>query len=186
MRDRRTANRKRSRTKGFSLVEMLVSLLILALMAVMVSTCVAASVQVYKKSVFASESEALSSSLNTAMSNMLYYAKYVSKDASGRVVFTSQENGVNNGCFFLKNDRLCYVTSGDNALDPNYQKMLINGGAYTSLYLKSFSLTFTPDSGSSDRGVFSASYVIGSRALTGAEKTIQCKFRSLTGELSGS
>jgi len=168
--------------KGFSLVELLACLLILALLAVMVSSSVTAAVRVYQKSVYASESEALGSTVNTAMSDILRYAKYVGQNSRNELVFTNAAYGVNNSGHFLLDDKgyVCYVPY--EGADETEQKKLINSGAYTSLYLEKLKVVFVRDAAGGDRGVFKITYTIRSHVLPDAKYEVSCSFRSLAGE----
>jgi len=182
----RRSKAEKRRKKGFSLVEMLAVLLIMAMLAVMVSTSVSAAVTAYQKNIFVSESEVLSSTINTAMSDILCYAKYVSQTTDDKVVFINAAyHIVDGGHFFLDDDgRVCYLLNENN---PENATRLINSRAYTSLYLRDLEISFSKDPSEkqgSYSGVFHVTYTICSRLLPGAEKNVSCSFRSLIGDLA--
>jgi len=175
---------KKRKKGGFSLVELLAALLIMALLAVLVSTSVNAAVVSYRKNVFVSESEVLASTVNTAMSDILCYAKYVTENNNHEVVFINANYQiVVGGHFFLNNGYICYLPYEG---DPTDKTMLVSSGAYTSLYIKDLSVEFQKDSADekSYSGIFNVSYTICSKILPGAEKKVSCSYRSLVGQLS--
>lgn len=181
MKTKRFFSKSRKR-RGFSLVEMLAALLIMALLAVMVSTSVSAAVRTYQRNIFASESEVLASTVNTAMSDILCYAKYVEKNASNQTVFINANYKIlEGGVFFVENGYIYYLPYAGN---PARKTLLVGIGSYTSLGIKDLEIAWTPDKPGANAGVFNVSYTIYSRILTGAEKKITCSFRSLVGGLA--
>ena len=153
----------------------------MALLAVMVSSSVTAASRVYRMSVFTSESQTLSSTINTALSDLLHYAMYVKTDDAGDLIFTNSAYGVNSyGQFVLSGgDRgyICYIPY-ENAPSTTW-KPLVGSKAYTSLYVTGLTARY-------DSGVFQISYTICSASLEGAQKQVSCSFRSLTEELKQS
>ncbi len=162
---------KRPRFKrGFTIVEMLAALLIVALLGAMIATGISVGAKVYRESVFLSESAILKSTINTTFSDVLRYATVVETDEEGNVLaFNSANYNISGGSIALSEDgRLIYYEfSGDTAHE------LVNRGAYTSLTLGEFTLTY--DAGT---GVFTGSYAmqLGSSEVS---RTAEFSFRTI-------
>jgi prepilin-type N-terminal cleavage/methylation domain-containing protein len=173
--------RGRNKKRGFSLVEMLVALLIMALLAVMVSSSVAAATQVYRRSVFVSESETLSSTLSTAMANVFNYASDIEIKKDGRVAFTSPAFQINDAGYFLltggTKGYICYIPY-ENA-DASSYKLLVGRGAYTSLYITDLSVSYDQTA-----NVFTVKYTIRSSQLGSAARQVTGTYRSLKADLT--
>ena len=179
--------RRRGR-RGFSLVEMLAALLVLSLLAVMIASAVSAAARMYHKSVYTSESETLSSTLNTALSDLLCYATDVTTGASaaeyspvvsfrnpsyyGESIRLVQVSG-NQAAAAATGSYLCFQAAGGT--DRTYYNLL-SSGTYTSLQICNFSLTY-----SESAEAFAVSYdiVTTDPMLQGARRTVACSFHSV-------
>lgn len=160
----------RRRNKGFTLVETLVSLLILLLISVGVTAGVGAAGRVYRSSLFASESELLSDTLETALSDVLRYSTVVN-GASDPVTFRNP-NYIDMADCSLSLTEGRIVLQPDGA-DPDAEgNPLLSDGAYSSMKITAFTLTY-------DGETYIGSYTIESTAQTGLEKTCTFCFRPL-------
>ena len=72
--DKLKIKRKLKSSKGFSLLETLVALIIVLLVASCVTIGISASNRVYKRSLFVSESDLIASTIDIALSDVLRYA----------------------------------------------------------------------------------------------------------------
>lgn len=129
--------RKLRSSSGFTLLESLVAIAILALMLTALGAGTAASVRVYKQSTALSEANILSSTLFEAISDELRFAADITT-ASGQPVFTSPNHGAN---VSISSDggRVKIFRSGLPVGD------LIGEKAYTSLNAAIETLSYSSD-----------------------------------------
>lgn len=160
--------KKRAR-RGYTLVELLVSILILLLVSMAVTAGIGAASRVYRTSVFASESELLSDSVELALSDVLRYSKVVDANASP-VTFTNINYEVAGGHLFLRDGYLQLSRRGDtgNAVD------LLTEGTYATMELSAFEMTYDED-----KKTYTGAYTIQSTAETTMTKECSFCFRSL-------
>lgn len=158
---------------GFTAVEMLVVVLIVSLLTAGIITVSGAAVNVRSNELFASESEELAMTLNTALGDMLHYATGVKTDEGKKVVgLTNLNYGIKNGSFLLQNEQL-YLNTTDTAAENNRQLPLVSAGTYTNMKLESFKITY-----SNTENLFEGSYEIkGPR--DNQKKTIDFVFRPM-------
>lgn len=127
---------------GFTAVEMLVVVLIVSLLTAGIITVSGAAVNVRSNELFASESEELAMTLNTALGDMLHYATGVKTDEGKQVVgLTNLNYGIKNGSFLLKNEQLYLNTTAATA-ENNRTLPLVSAGTYTNMKLESFTITY--------------------------------------------
>jgi len=138
--------RKLKNKAGFTLMETMVSVLILVLIASGMGTGMDAGLSVYKESTFETDSAALSGLVNTAIGDMLRYAediKQVSPETDIDFVFTNREYGVADAYF--------YIGDGvESDLGTLYLKNirnndtvdLLNSGTYPSLEIADFKVHY--------------------------------------------
>lgn len=115
----RAKTKLRSR-RGFTLTEMIVTVLILTLVAAGMTVGISSALRVYHQSVTYSDAETLTSTLSTALMDELRYARSISGEETP--TFTSLNYGVG-------------VSVGTNA-DGHVTvggKMLVGSGAYAGL-----------------------------------------------------
>lgn len=154
--------------KGFTLVELLAALLILTLMLSVVSAGISMAFTIYRKSLFISESETLSATVDTALSDVLRFAENVATDKDGQVsMLTNDYYGISYSMIGIDSDG--YIVY-------NTDLLLIGTGAYTSLRIKDFSLQYD-----NTAHVFSGSYTIYNRKDTSMSKDFSFTFRSVAG-----
>ena len=127
---------------GFTAVEMLVVVLIVSLLTAGIITVSGAAVNVRSNELFASESEELAMTLNTALGDMLHYATGVKTDERKQVVgLTNLNYGIKNGSFLLQNEQL-YLNTTTATADNNRTLPLVSAGTYTNMKLESFTITY--------------------------------------------
>lgn len=158
---------------GFTAVEMLVVVLIVSLLTAGIITVSGAAVNVRSNELFASESEELAMTLNTALGDMLHYATGVATDEGNQVVgLTNLNYGIKNGSFLLQNEQLYLNTTAATA-ENNRTLPLVSAGTYTNMKLESFTITYD-----NTQNLFQGSYKIkGPR--DNQQKEIQFVFRPM-------
>lgn len=198
--------KKRRRSKGFTLVETLASMVILIMLVSVIGTGVSASMKTYRDLTFVSESDILASTIYTAMSDVLRFADYEAEQ-DGTIYFTNVNYGISKGYIFLQNGMfMIYLGNGNiestnestNSITENYAAKsltessddpytfyIVNKGSYTSMSIvestgdDGFSMTYDED-----QGVFSGSYTIQDR--TGEFKKKETfAFRTLKAKRGG-
>lgn len=140
---------------GMTLMEVMVSLLIMVLLVVGMGTGMDAGMRVYADAHFESSSASLAGYINTSLTDMLRYAKDI--DSTGTpLTFTNLEYGLRNAYLAPDTNGILYVQSKDGGFNPS---ALVNSGAYSGLNIQAgtFSLTFQPDTRG---GYFLAKYTI--------------------------
>lgn len=162
--------RKLKARKGFTLVELLVALMILALLTVAVATGTQAGAKIHQDARFASESALLAESLGNALGDILRYAVPVEPEGGGDVTAFKNESYAYLGeCWIEADENGRLVLSGGSALP------LLGEGTYTNMAVTDFELIY-------ENGLFTGSYTIestwGNPPFT---KEITFAFRSLDG-----
>lgn len=128
---------------GFSLFEMLAALVVLALLTATVATGTNVATQLYRKSMFSSQAETLSSQIDTALADPFRFMKASTDETSGVTTYTIvyQDNSVDgtivdsnpqliakDGCLYLRG------TVTDNSTTPATSSVkdikILNAGAY--------------------------------------------------------
>jgi len=158
--------------KGFTLVEALAAVLAVILLAAILAVSLSAATQVFRKSVFVSESEILAASLNTELSNILRYSKG-SVDGEGTVRIANASYMAEDA-YFVVDD---YVYLHEDAIDGTQDASsinLINRGAYTSLVIKDFLLQYNVTT-----HVYTGSYRIQMKDDPSLSKDVMFSFKSL-------
>ena len=127
---------------GLTLMEMLVSILILTMLVVGMGTGMNTALEVYKKSNFESKSATLADTVNTAMSDVLHYALDVDTTGSNGPVFTNVDNNLLKVYFCIKEPDangagvLCLRNASDKDV------LLFSRGTYGSLAIKKLKVVF--------------------------------------------
>lgn len=184
---------KMRQSRGFTLVETMVSLAILVMLISVISVGVSTAMKAYQSVTFISESDLLSSTVQTALADILRYAVYNEEDnpPNGEVSITNESYGISRGGFFLENGRLMVNLGGGGGIggdgsasgngsaggngasggDTADTFFLVNDGAYTSMKMTDFEITY-------EEGLFSGKYVIESNSGK-FKKTKEFAFRTL-------
>lgn len=132
---------------GMTLMEMMVSLLIMVLLVLAMGTGMNAGVRVYNDANFESNSASLAANINTALTDMLRYAQDLPKPEPGEgpipistFTFTNLEYGLRDASFTTTNG-IIQIISQTNGFSP---KALVNSGSYNKLEVDGFSVTYYP------------------------------------------
>ena len=156
----------------------------------MISTGVSVGLKVQTQSIFVANSDMLSGTLNTAISDVLRYATCDYTDADLDVdslvqnpKFTNKEYSIKTGYFFLDDDK--HMAVSKNGVDPDYVPSgeddegaligyLISEGVYCkNLTISNFSYTYNPA-----KKMFSGAYTI-KQADGTLKKDVTFSYRSL-------
>lgn len=145
---------------GMTLMEIMVSLLIMTLLVVGMGTGMNTGMRVYNDASFEAESASLAGILNTALGDMLRYAQVRTANADGTTpiknaagdsvdfVFTNLEYGVRDVSFSIvptpQTDDGGRTVLVMKSLDGTSTTDLINTGAYPDLSIKSFKSKYYP------------------------------------------
>ena len=92
---------KRRKKKGFTLVETVVVTLIVAMLSALLVTGIDTAIRIRSNELFASESELLASTLNTALGDVLHYSSY-DGDEAGVPTFTNPGYGIFSGYLLVE------------------------------------------------------------------------------------
>lgn len=145
---------------GFTLMEVLVSMLILTFLVVGMGPGMKTALSVYQESTFQSSSTALTGTLNATLEDVLRYGEDIEVAADGTVTFTNLDYGLQGAQF------LCW----DNKNDPNApsvvtvkdrrgEKVLLPEGSYPNMEITAFGIKY-------DNGVFTVTYTIESTVVS--------------------
>lgn len=187
--------RKLANRGGFSLIEMMVTLVILVCLVIGIGVGMDAGGNIYRVAVFESDSAALSGILNTSLGDILRYSETVEVNSdrlysySGDAldytevpfVFTSYDYGIQRAYFTtetttgilqmknLKNDRVVE---------------LINTGSYPDLKIKEFKVKYYPEGtneagGTGRGGYFKITYKIVSATDDSMERSVEFVVRMM-------
>ena len=106
--------RKKLRSKkGFTLVELLVTVIVMLLVTEIISLTIQLSVKYYTKSVRASESQVVCSALATAVQEELQYATKISSNTSGYTYYSrARQHG--SGCTIVTDGGKVYIKKGSD------------------------------------------------------------------------
>ncbi len=167
--------KKLKNKSGLTLVEMLVSLLILVFLVVGMGPGMDIASQIYTDATFESDSAMLARIINNTVGDVLRYSESIDTSYDGKdlpddipFVFTSYDYGIQYGYFNIpekitENDR-CIIQMKNMR---NGQSMdLVNQGAYPDLEVTDFVVL---KGNGDDSDLFTVSYKISS--ITSAEKT---------------
>ena len=157
--------------KGFTLIEMTVCILTLAMVALICTTGYSLAMKSYNDSKFESNSQMLESMLNTSLGDVLRYAYYISDD--GTVIFSNDDYRLDGGEITVENGRLIYM-------DEDTKEFLVSTYSYVDgLYIDedTFTLDYVTDFESGNK-MFKGSYTICCE-FTSQKKVVNFKYISL-------
>lgn len=171
---------------GFTLIEMMTTILILVILVVGIGTGIDSATKVYDEATFYSDSDVMASTINTAISDLLRFSTGIHTHSDGvSVVFSNKDWAVA--------DAYLYVPAVPEGTDPDtvqsmiYMKMLkddsdlalINKGIYPNLEVKDGSFTLSYDG---NNGVFTVNYTIISTENPDFTREASCSVRVLNQE----
>jgi len=150
---------KKMRSKaGFTLMELLVSLLILVMLVMGIGVGMDAGMRIYQEATFEADSATLAGILNTNLGDILRYSQNVRenddtfRDAEGNIlrksevgfVFTNLEYGIQDAYFHtpvLDDNSSMGVLQMKNLKNLSVVE-LVNAGAYPNLVISNFRITY--------------------------------------------
>lgn len=154
-----TKNRKNG---GFSLIEMMCTLLILVILVMGIGVGMDAGMRIYRDATFESESATLAGILNTSLGDILRYSLDIRETtdeekaehgSNVKFVFTSIDYGIQDAYFYIPP----HVDGGakgpvqmKSMRKDGYIVELVNTGAYPDLVVYDFEITYSPRA---DRGI---------------------------------
>lgn len=173
--------KKLASKSGFTLIEMLATLLILVFLILGIGTGMDSAVRIYDEAKFEANSASMANIVNTSLGDILRYADNLTvaeentsfKDSAGTVVpnvdfvFTNYEYGVRDAYFSLKDssnkdDGILRMRNLENGKVVE----LVNTGAYPDMKITDFHLTYTAlskdDAGNDKGGYFEIKYTVNS------------------------
>lgn len=140
------------RVAGFTLVEMLAAIIVLTLLTMMVATGTGVASKLYQSSQFESQSELLSSQINTALADPFRFMTY--DKGTGKYTIVYQDNSVDGTIVdaaptLVSVDGRLYLRGSvtDTSVTPNVTESkdlkVLNAGAYgtCSVTIDSFKIT---------------------------------------------
>ena len=174
---------KNRKKKGFTFVETLVALLIVSLLSAVVLTGIRSAWSVHDDALFASESEILASTINTALGDVLHYSSYDLNGSQGTseiVRISNQNYGILRGDIEADDGKIYIKVSDD---ENSSRLVLISDGAYTNIRVTDFSLKYMSHSQSADypEGTFYGSYTL--EGAGGQTKEITYAFQPINPEV---
>ena len=182
---------------GFTMIEMVATLMILALLAVGMGGGMSSALRVYRDSVFESDSASLESTLNTALEDILRYSQDVKEAAdqeggqfktqSGQLLPTGTDAGAVNFVFtnleYDVIDAYFFTPTHDDGtvggalqmktLSDDTPRDLVNKGAYPGLEVANFKISYD-----SDRKAYSVEYTIFSADDSTKTREVICTVRT--------
>ena len=174
--DKLKITKKLKSSKGFSLLETLVALIIVLLVASCVTIGISASNRVYKRSLFVSESDLTASTIDIALSDVLRYAYNINcaDDTNTVASFSNKNYSIEDGHFVIKQGFLYINTTGEpDDKIGDYLKPLIGGSTYTASKMIDFQLNYND-------GEFTGSYTLQSKMYSDLSKTFTFSFRTIS------
>ena len=180
--------------RGFTLMEMLVSLAILVIIVMGIGVSMDAGVRIYRDAVFEADSASLAGILNTNLGDILRYSTRVTenegdnlKDASGAFlpeqdvgfVFTSYEYGVQDAYFYtpIHPDGTLKGVLQIRNLRNEHVVELVNSGAYPDLVITDFEITYVAPGAEVRGGYFEVNYKIISAKDENMERSVSTVIR---------
>lgn len=147
--------------RGFTMVELLCAMLIMALLGMVVSVGVSTAVRVQRESTFIAHSDVLTATLNTSLSDVLRYStvntQKTEAKADGNIYFSNYEYMIDDGYIFVDENGRVGVHMNDKDDTVRY---LISKGTYTGLEVQK--------DGTADEGAFTLTYDKTTRLFTGS------------------
>ncbi|MBR3290208.1 MAG: type II secretion system protein [Clostridia bacterium] len=151
---------KLNNRNGFTMVELMCAMMVMALLGMVVSVGISTAVRVQRESTFIAHSDVLTATLNTSMSDVLRYSTVNTQKTEerddGHIYFSNQEYLISDGYIFVDENGHVGVHMNDTDDTVRY---FISKGAYTGLEVQ-------PE-GSAEEGGFSLTYDKDTRLFRG-------------------
>ena len=159
---------KLKKSDGFSLTEVLVTLVICSILFAGMATHLVTSLKVYNSTILASEGQTLIDAVNTELTHMLRYSENVKTDSSSsNVVFTNKRTYKTTGGsqyyeYYIINEYIAVNDAGHLVhTDGTNAKDVVNGNLYNMLKISDFNLKYNDST-----GIFTVSYNVKNGSAT--------------------
>lgn len=143
---------------GFTLMEVLVSMLILTFLVVGMGPGMKTALSVYQESTFQSSSTALTGTLNATLEDLLRYGEDI-EVADGTVTFTNLDYGLQGAQFLCWNKNAANAPTVVTVKDSRGAKALLPEGSYPNMEITAFEIKY-------QKGVFTVEYTIESTVVS--------------------
>lgn len=170
--------RKLKNKKGFTMIEMLASVVTLILICMIITTGSNLAMKSMNDSLFESESQMLESTLSLCVGDILRHATEI-EEKDGIIYFTNDAYYIDKGHFVIDDHESGIEEAGyllcTSTLDGTSRGLLVaNRGIYTkNMYVTDFQLSYD-----NEKHVFTGSYVIVSK-MTDRTKTCEFSYRTI-------
>ena len=154
---------------GFTLIEVLASMLILTFLVIGMGPGMKTAMTVYQESTFQSSSTALIGTMNSTLGDVLRYAEDVTMDEDSEIfTFTNTDYGYQNARFLewadaAGPDEVTVIDHNGN------EKLLLPEGAYPNMAIQAFDVDYDPTT-----GLFTVEYTIKSTVVQNMERDASC------------
>lgn len=146
---------------GFTLMEVLASMLILTFLVIGMGPGMKTAMSVYQESTFQSSSTALIGTVNATLGDVLRFAEDVEVDEDKTFTFTNTDYG-------LQNAKLSFADGIITVIDHNgNEKPLLPEGSYPNMEITAFSATC-------ENGLFTVTYTIKSTVVQDMTRQADC------------
>lgn len=149
--------KKTRKNAGFTLIELICTMLILVLLVMGIGVGMDSGSEIYRDATFESDSAMLAGILNTSLGDFLRYSEVMETDGLRDLlpvgmttydlpyVYTNWEYGIMQGYFYVPVEN--NVAKGSlkmkSLIDPE-ELDLVNQGAYPELQIQNFKISYTP------------------------------------------
>lgn len=180
--------------RGLTLMEALVSIVILVMLIISMGTGINAAIGIYGESRFESNSASLADIINTSLNDILRYAENIKPKTLGEdnttYTFTNIEYGMQDVYFYIPAETIGTEIKGilslQSASAASFKTPLVNSGVYSDMEIKDFSIKYL-DAGDSTKdedgiittygGCFYITYTIKSTIDTEMERVVETVVR---------
>lgn len=146
---------------GFTLIEVLVSMLILTFLVIGMGPGMKTAMTVYQESTFQSSSTALIGTMNATLGDVLRYAEDVEVAADGSFTFTNTDYGLQNATLNTKDNIITVIDHNGK------EKPLLPEGSYPNMEITAFTAKY-------ENGLFTVEYTIKSTVVQNMERKASC------------
>lgn len=166
---------KRRKNRGFTLVEAVVTCLMMSLVALAITTGTQGAIGAYYSSLFVSEGDILVNNLEIALSDVLRYASYTREEEDTLVPhFNNEEYRILDGCLVLEDGFFYLQANTPTEAEVAKRTLLINRGCYSNLRIKEFELKYNVST-----MLYEGSYVLKDQTRDRMERKVEFCFRTL-------
>lgn len=146
---------------GFTLIEVLASMLILTFLVIGMGPGMKTAMTVYQESTFQSSSTALIGTMNATLGDVLRFAEDVEVVADGSFTFTNTDYGLQNATLNTKDNIITVIDHNGK------EKPLLPEGSYPNMEIMAFTAKYK-------NGLFTVTYKIKSTVVQNLERDAYC------------